>query len=332
MANQNLSNAKTAKNDEFYTQYHDIEVEVNAYLEYSPDVFRGKTVLLPCDDPEWSNFTKFFAQKFQTLGLKKLISTSYAPDSKRYKFGYQPSLFETAAPPQYDAYSLLIFPFRSNTFEMTGNGFLNGFVSRYDATADTLLTKSRRDLFTHEIGHKWLNNGTVWFAEGFNEMQTAYQLVASGLDSPEYFADYFNKALSGLQHNPYRNVPGQQAEDHFWDDNDYTWLLYWRGFCYAFHLAGLYEKQTGRANAWKPMMQAFKPFLHDFSGEKLVNALATTMDRERLEQDYRKYIIEGKDFDFKPEDLPSGCTIGRKQDGVPMLEVTDSAAFAKHFQ
>ena len=53
MANQNLSNAKTAKNDEFYTQYHDIEVEVNAYLEYDKDVFRGKTVLLPCDDPEW---------------------------------------------------------------------------------------------------------------------------------------------------------------------------------------------------------------------------------------------------------------------------------------
>ena len=52
MANQNLSNAKTAKNDEFYTQYHDIEVEVNAYLEYNKDVFRGKTVLLPCDDPE----------------------------------------------------------------------------------------------------------------------------------------------------------------------------------------------------------------------------------------------------------------------------------------
>ena len=102
MANQNLSNAKTAKNDEFYTQYHDIEVEVNAYLEYDKDVFRGKTVLLPCDDPEWSNFTKFFAQKFQTLGLKKLISTSYAPESKRYKYGYQPSLFE-AEDPKFDA-------------------------------------------------------------------------------------------------------------------------------------------------------------------------------------------------------------------------------------
>ena len=94
MGNQAQVAAKTAKNDEFYTQYHDIEIEVNAYLEYNPDVFRGKTVLLPCDDPEWSNFTKFFAQKFQELGLKKLISTSFAPDSKRYKLGYQPSLFE----------------------------------------------------------------------------------------------------------------------------------------------------------------------------------------------------------------------------------------------
>ena len=98
MANDSLSKAKEAKNDEFYTQYHDIEKEIAAYLEYNPDVFRGKTVLLPCDDPEWSNFTKYFAQNFETFGLKKLISTSYAPESKRYKFGYQPTLFETAAP------------------------------------------------------------------------------------------------------------------------------------------------------------------------------------------------------------------------------------------
>ena len=82
MANQNLGDAKKAKNDEFYTQYHDIEKEINAYLEYNPDVFRGKTVLLPCDDPEWSNFTKLFAQKFHDLGLKRLISTSFAPNSK----------------------------------------------------------------------------------------------------------------------------------------------------------------------------------------------------------------------------------------------------------
>lgn len=101
MANDSLSAAKAAKNDEFYTQYYDIEREINAYLEYNPDVFRGKTVLLPCDDPEWSNFTLYFAQHFQSLGLKKLISTSYAPESKKFKTVYQPSLFEQDAP-QFD--------------------------------------------------------------------------------------------------------------------------------------------------------------------------------------------------------------------------------------
>ena len=93
MANSNLTSAKRAKNDEFYTQYHDIEKEVTAYVEFNPDVFRNKTVFLPCDDPEWSNFTKFFAQNFQALGLKKLVSTSYAADSKKLG-AYQPSLFE----------------------------------------------------------------------------------------------------------------------------------------------------------------------------------------------------------------------------------------------
>ena len=101
MPNDNLSEAKKAKNDEFYTQYHDIEKEISAYLEFDPDVFRGKTVFLPCDDPEWSNFTKYFAQNFDRCGLKKLISTSYAVDSKTYKGTYQPTLFETRDS-QYD--------------------------------------------------------------------------------------------------------------------------------------------------------------------------------------------------------------------------------------
>jgi hypothetical protein len=101
MANSNLSKAKSAKNDEFYTQYQDIQKEIDAYLEFNPSVFLGKTILLPCDDPEWSNFTKFFAQNFERFGLKKLISTSYAPESKSVKTHYQPTLFETNAP-QFD--------------------------------------------------------------------------------------------------------------------------------------------------------------------------------------------------------------------------------------
>lgn len=98
--NKKMQSAKDAKNDEFYTQYSDIQKELNAYLEYDADTFRGKTVLLPCDDPEWSNFTRFFAQNFETLGLKKLISTSYAAASKKVQFG-QLSLFEEESP-QFD--------------------------------------------------------------------------------------------------------------------------------------------------------------------------------------------------------------------------------------
>ena len=100
--NSLLGAAKAGKNDEFYTQWVDIEREMNAYLEFDPDIFRDKVILLPCDDPEWSNFTKFFALHFTEYGLKRLISTSYAPDSNGGLIEYQPTLFE-AESPAYDA-------------------------------------------------------------------------------------------------------------------------------------------------------------------------------------------------------------------------------------
>ena len=119
--NTNLGAAKAAKNDEFYTQYADIQKEINAYLEYNPDTFRNKTVLLPCDDPEWSNFTRFFAQNFERLGLKRLISTSYAVESKKYK-NYQPTLFETESP-MFDIDKTRI---KGKIFELTHDTNQNG--------------------------------------------------------------------------------------------------------------------------------------------------------------------------------------------------------------
>ena len=75
--NRSLHAAKAAKQDEFYTQYVDIQKEVEAYLEFDPDTFRGKVVYCNCDDPFESNFFKYFAANFNKLGLKKLITTSY---------------------------------------------------------------------------------------------------------------------------------------------------------------------------------------------------------------------------------------------------------------
>lgn len=71
--NNNLHRAKVNKNDEFYTQYSDIQKELNHYEKH----FEGKTVLCNCDDPFESNFCKFFLRNFNYLKLKRLICTSY---------------------------------------------------------------------------------------------------------------------------------------------------------------------------------------------------------------------------------------------------------------
>lgn len=81
-ANDKLNRAIKLKNDEFYTQYADIEKEIQSYLDFNPQLFFGKTILCPCDNPMLSNFTKYFVENFNRLGLKKLISCCYLKDEK----------------------------------------------------------------------------------------------------------------------------------------------------------------------------------------------------------------------------------------------------------
>lgn len=79
--NSNLSKAKSAKNDEFYTQMSDIEKELRHYKEH----FKNKIIFCNCDDPEWSNFWRYFELNFDHLGLKKLISTHFDREKPSYK-------------------------------------------------------------------------------------------------------------------------------------------------------------------------------------------------------------------------------------------------------
>jgi len=81
MKNKNLHNAKTAKNDEFYTQIEDIQNELFNYKEY----FKNKTIFCNCDDPEESNFWKYFSLNFEFFGLKKLVATHFEKDKPSYK-------------------------------------------------------------------------------------------------------------------------------------------------------------------------------------------------------------------------------------------------------
>jgi len=111
-SNKNLNKAKETKNDEFYTQYSDIQKEIEAYLEYNPDVFRGKVVYCNCDDPYESNFFSYFVLNFNKLGLKQLITTSYKPspvaNTQLQLFGDDKTLTKVKGRPKITANKFII--------------------------------------------------------------------------------------------------------------------------------------------------------------------------------------------------------------------------------
>ena len=148
MNNKNLHNAKNSKNDEFYTQYTDIQKEVDAYLEYNPNVFRDKTILLPCDDPEWSNFTKFFVQNFEKFGLKKLISTCYI----NTKNNCQTDLFENDCLQNFNSHGKILILTKDNLNSkwqyLKGDGdFRNDEIKALRDESDFIITNPPFSLF-----------------------------------------------------------------------------------------------------------------------------------------------------------------------------------------
>lgn len=97
MGNSHLSsvrvrNGRNKQDDEFYTRYEDVAAEFNQLHKENPDFLRGKKVLLPCDDPQYSAFTKYFVDNFYRFGLEKLTSTSYSGEST------EAGLFDTETP------------------------------------------------------------------------------------------------------------------------------------------------------------------------------------------------------------------------------------------
>ena len=109
MSNKNLSDAKKAKNDEFYTRMNDICDE----LYYYRDQFVGKKILLNCDDPETSMFWKYFELNFDQLQLEKLTSTHYDPEQPTYKLEMTRGV-DVNGDGQMDAYDIVKTPLLGN--------------------------------------------------------------------------------------------------------------------------------------------------------------------------------------------------------------------------
>ncbi len=110
--NKLLHKAKRSKSDEFYTQYNDIQKEIEAYLEFNPDVFRSKVVYCNCDDPFESNFFRYFVLNFKRIGLKQLITTSYKPspiaNTQIKLFGDDSTLIKVKGRPKITANRFII--------------------------------------------------------------------------------------------------------------------------------------------------------------------------------------------------------------------------------
>ena len=92
--NKNLTNAKTAKNDEFYTQLSDIENELQHYTSH----FKDKIVYCNCDNPEWSNFVKYFTDNYERLGLKGLLTNHYDKETGEGDFRSESAIESFNAP------------------------------------------------------------------------------------------------------------------------------------------------------------------------------------------------------------------------------------------
>lgn len=219
MANESLKAASKAKNDEFYTQYGDIESEMNAYVEFNPNVFRNKTVLLPCDDPEWSNFTKYFAANFERFGLKKLISTSYAKGLGNQQL----TLFEQESPlydaSKHDAHGKVFTLTRDkngsgdiDTDDIEFSGYLDGDgdfrsaeVKALRDEADIIVTNPPFSLFREFLA--WIQEANKKFVILGNMNAITYKEVFPYLKDNEIWLGY-----KSLNQDMYFDVPDERKE------------------------------------------------------------------------------------------------------------------------
>ena len=232
-----------------------------------------------------------------------------------------------------DTYSLIVYPFEKVSHRVSGTGLNGGFLGRYNADADTILDRERANTFVHEIGHNWISAGEndQWWGEGFNEMQTMYMIVASGITSVNGCIDYINEALDKLYHSKIRNLPNDSIASNFWNLGDYSWIPYWRGEVYAFRLMGQIEKATGNKHTFKDFMMAMKPHLNKVNKGTFLDVAQQFLDRKLLEEEFDKYIMKAETMTFQGDPMPSGCEVNFKEDGTPYIVITDEEEFKSHF-
>lgn len=178
MSNIFLEKAKYAKNDEFYTRYEDIEKELSHYKES----LKNKIIYCNCDDPEWSNFYKYFTDHFVDLQLKKVITTHYNNNGNSYKLEYN----------------------GTNTIktELQGNGsFMSDECIEILKHCDIVITNPPFSLFKEYIQTLLDNNKKFLIIGNFNAIK--YKIIFPLLLKGEINCGYnWNFKFSTVKENP----------------------------------------------------------------------------------------------------------------------------------
>ena len=205
--NNNLHNAKKAKNDEFYTRLEDIEKEMCHYREH----FRGKVIYCNCDDPKESNFFKFFSLQFEFLGLKKLISTGYKEDGHGVAYIYEGDKNENNLPDDSEI----------RTYELQGNGdFRSEECIEFLKEADIVVTNPPFSLFREyvaqlvEYGKKFLiigNKNAITYKEIFplikeNKLWLGIQNGNMSFVVPDYYEMRATRSWRDEKGNNWRSL------------------------------------------------------------------------------------------------------------------------------
>lgn len=229
------------------------------------------------------------------------------------------------------SYTLVMYPFEKIRHEVTGLGLHHAFLSRYNHYADTILTKDRATTVAHEIGHNWIS-GEQWFGEGFNDLQTWYILTATNLRTIDDYVDEINHYIGKLHNSKIRNLPNDQISENFWKLGDYSWIIYWRGAVYGFRLLGQLEAATGDPHAFKTLMTTLgKEHTQGMNSEYFIETVSQFIDKETLEAEFEKYIINAETMDLSQSPLPTGLALRYEKDGTPQVYITDREVFASHF-
>jgi hypothetical protein len=242
----------------------------------------------------------------------------------------------------YDApfYILSAMPLRNNVKStMTGMALLNGFTIRYRGALDDEKTQ----LISHEISHTWIgvrlryksvgmeNN---WFDEGFNDYIAVYNLVRSGIFKKEAFLKYMNdKNLRPHYTSPVGSLPADSIAANFFKNAQYEKITYQRGLIYAFYL----DNQIRVATKGEKSIKEFLLSLYQenkkennklITDEDFIRAVSRVMPRNKVDQDIKTFMLEGKLINFKKAKLVKAFKI-EYINGIPELFLSNGADLTK---